>query len=83
MKIDIEGHEEAALRGARNLLQDSQRRPRVMFIEVHPYAWGELGFTSESLLRLLAEYGYAVYELDGRPVTKIDAYGEVVARPVA
>jgi FkbM family methyltransferase len=83
LKIDVEGYEEPVLRGARQLLSDASRAPRVIFLEVHPFAWAELGTTGAVLLQILAECGYAVFELDGRPVTQIDAYGEVVARRIS
>lgn len=83
LKIDVEGYEEPVLHGASRLLSDAARAPRVIFLEVHPFAWGGLGTTGAVLLQLFKDYGYAVFELDGRPVTQIDAYGEVIARRIA
>jgi FkbM family methyltransferase len=80
MKIDVEGYEEMVLRGAAGLLADSARRPRAIFIEVHPYAWPPIGTTSESLLNLLETNGYRVVDLANNSLDKIDEYGEVVAR---
>lgn len=79
LKIDVEGYEEAVLHGAKDLLQDEGRKPRAIYIEVHPYAWPRVGTTSDSLLELLASRGYNVSDLSGRPVKKIDSYGEIVA----
>lgn len=79
LKIDVEGYEEAALKGALGLLRDPRRCPRRIYLEVHPYAWPELGTTSESVLRLLAECGYRVSRLDGQTVEHIDSWGEIVA----
>jgi FkbM family methyltransferase len=36
LKIDVEGYEERALRGAAGLLRDVRRRPRTILVEVHP-----------------------------------------------
>ena len=80
MKIDVEGYEEAVLRGCNELLQDPGRKPRSIYIEVHPYAWSSVGTTSDSLLSLLAHHGYEVWDLQGRLVTHIGSYGEIIAR---
>jgi hypothetical protein len=68
------------LRGAKSLLRTPERKPRAVFIEVHPYAWASLGTNSDSLLRLLNEAGYRVQTLEGAPVRSIERYGEIVAR---
>lgn len=81
LKMDVEGFEEHVLRGASELLADQRRRPRAIFIEVHPYAWKDAGTTSESLLGILKAHGYRAFHLDGRPIeSPIDWYGEMVAR---
>ena len=79
LKIDVEGHEEAVLRGAASVLQSHERAPRVIYVEVHPYAWATVGTSSTSLLRFLRGYGYEVATLDGQQVAQIDTYGEIVA----
>jgi len=79
VKIDVEGHEEAVLQGACCVLQRHERAPRVIYIEVHPYAWAALGTSSASLLGFLQGCGYEVTTLDGQPVTQINTYGEIVA----
>jgi FkbM family methyltransferase len=65
MKIDIEGYETAALRGGRWLFMDTERAPRTIFIEVHPFAYPPFGTSIEELLSLLDEYGYAVTDVFG------------------
>jgi FkbM family methyltransferase len=82
MLVDIEGFEEAALRGGARLLADPARRPRMIVVEVHPYAWPASGGSSATLLSLLREAGYEVNWMDGSPVTEITAYGHVMAVPV-
>ena len=79
MLIDVEGFEEKVLRGGRELLSDAARRPSMIMIEVHPYAWAGVGTTSASLLELLSSNGYTVKYLDGSPVTEILDYGHIVA----
>lgn len=82
LKIDVEGHEEAVLKGASRLLTDTARRPRFIYVEVHPYAWPAHGTTSASLLSFLASHGYRVTRIDGTLVSEITAYGEILAFPV-
>ncbi len=79
LKIDVEGYEEAVLQGATDLLKSPALKPRLIYIEVHPYAWSSTGTNSTSLLRLLAKYGYRVMNLRGERVRQIEQYGEVVA----
>jgi FkbM family methyltransferase len=80
LKIDVEGYEEAVLQGAQGLLTDSQRRPRAIFIEVHPYAWSSTRTTATSLIRYLTSVDYMITDLEGRPVQTVERYGEIVAR---
>jgi FkbM family methyltransferase len=80
LKIDVEGFEEVVLRGASQLLGEQKRGPRFIYLEVHPYAWRELGTTADSLLTLLTERGYVVEDSSGQPVKQIQSYGGVFAR---
>ena len=82
LKIDTEGYEEFVLHGSRQLLLDITRRPRVIFIEVHPFAWVQTGTSSHSILSFLNEHGYLVKNIDGEIIDIIDRYGEIVAYPV-
>jgi FkbM family methyltransferase len=79
LKIDVEGYEEKVLKGATNLLQDSQRSPRLIYIEVHPFAWSNVGTSWDSLLNFLTEHNYDVFTLDGTPARQITWWGEIVA----
>lgn len=80
IKIDTEGYEENVLRGALGVLKDASRSPRLIYIEVHPYAWEKLGVSSQSLLNLLEECNFSVTTIDGKIVNNINFYGEIVAR---
>jgi FkbM family methyltransferase len=80
LKIDVEGFEERVLEGASGLLKDATRCPRRIYVEVHPYAWPEIGTTSNSLLDLLGNCGYEVGAVDGQAIETIATYGEIVAR---
>jgi FkbM family methyltransferase len=80
LKIDVEGFEERVLQGADGLLKDAARCPRVIYVEAHPYAWPEIGTTSDSLLEILGSCDYEVRAVDGQPIETIATYGEIVAR---
>lgn len=79
IKIDVEGFEERVLRGAIHLLSSGGNSPRLLYIEVHPYAWSTIGTTDQSLLDLLQECDYKVLTLEDQPVHQIKSYGEIVA----
>lgn len=79
LKIDVEGFEEQVLQGADAILQDKSRAPRTIFIEVHPFAWGKFGTSDVSILNLLSNHGYQIYDLAGNEVQRITAYGEIIA----
>jgi FkbM family methyltransferase len=82
MKIDVEGFEQAVLEGALGLLKDLRRRPRAIFIEMHPFAWSQSGASSEGIMQLLAHAGYQAYSLDACRVDQVAEYCEIIARPV-
>ena len=79
LKIDVEGFEEKVLEGATNLLHDSERCPRLIYIEVHPFAWSNVGTSWDSLLNFLKRHNYDVLTLDGMHPSSITWWGEIVA----
>ncbi|MGH7925238.1 MAG: FkbM family methyltransferase [Candidatus Binatus sp.] len=80
IKIDVEGFEQQVIQGARRVLTEEHRRPRAILVEVHPYAWADLGTTtSASFLRLLDEMGYRVEDMICTAVSGISEYGHVIA----
>jgi hypothetical protein len=79
LKIDVEGYELEVLRGAQLLLSDPLRRPRCIFVELHPYAWGSPEETGNQLFSLLNSSGYRVTRVDGATVADIRHHCEIVA----
>ena len=80
LKIDVEGWEEKVLEGASLLLSDKNRSPRLIYIEVHPFAWKEVGTSWDSLINLLSKYNYKIFTLDDTDPTSINWWGEIVAQ---
>jgi FkbM family methyltransferase len=75
MKLDIEGAEIQALRGATNIL----RSITTIVCELHPYAWTEFAVTFDDLLRLIHDNGRTVRYLDeDRHIEDGPSYGAVV-----
>jgi FkbM family methyltransferase len=77
LKMDIEGAEILALRGAKRLLAS----PAVILCELHPYAWPEFGTDAAELRALLHDHGrYAADIITGEPVQDY-LYGAVLLKP--
>ena len=79
IKIDVEGYEEKVLLGARNILKRKRGYPRAIFIEVHPYAWGNYGTTDKAIMAILRDAGYSVQNIQGEIVSAITDYGSIIA----
>ncbi len=63
MKIDVEGAEILVLRGARRLLAgDFGKRPRVVFLELHPLFLPNFGAEADDVRQLLLSTGYSRLE---------------------
>lgn len=69
-KMDIEGYELSALKGAKQLL--AAKRPRVWILETNETST-KYGETRAELQAFLAEYGYTLYAIadEGRRLTRI------------
>jgi FkbM family methyltransferase len=83
IKMDIQGAELAAIRGARRLL--ASNRPPVILFECWPYGLRSAGETPQALFAELISYGYELRTIEGLPVPQfssagIDVYLNLVAR---
>jgi FkbM family methyltransferase len=65
LKVDVEGHEEHVLSGADSILGDPQRRPTTVVVELHPFAWADLGTTWDSVTAPLLDAGYVLTDASG------------------
>jgi FkbM family methyltransferase len=75
IKLDVEGAEINALRGAGEIL----RSKVVILCELHPYAWPEFGTSFDDLLRLIADHGRSIRYLDDAlRIENGASYGAVV-----
>lgn len=73
VKIDIEGAELLALRGAQRILASQAR----IICELHPYAWAEFGGGAEDLRMLLERFGRVTTDLVTGAELKEYGYGAV------
>lgn len=71
MKLDIEGYETRALRGARRILT---RDKPVLVVEVNELALGRAGSSVRELLESISGMGYALYRLDHGRRTPVRAW---------
>ena len=79
VKIDVEGEEDAVLRGGEDLLR---RHAPIVFLELHGGILRRSGRDPLVVLDRLQSYGYRRLEIAGRPVTPADAAAMDVARIV-
>jgi hypothetical protein len=76
VKIDIEGSELAALRGAQRILASDA----FILCELHPYAWADAGHSVDHLRALLRQYRrYTVDIATGKEIEEY-RYGAVLLR---
>jgi FkbM family methyltransferase len=64
IKIDVEGAELAALRGARATIA-AAGPPLHLFVEMHPQLWNDLGYSAEDLRKECAAQNLTAETLDG------------------
>jgi FkbM family methyltransferase len=75
---DVEGYEEAVLRGASGLYRSS--RPPITVIEMHPQAWPDAGSDAARFAQLLDELRLRVIPLSGQR-DPLAEYGHVALEP--
>ena len=73
LKIDIEGAELLALRGAQRILASDAS----IICELHPYAWEALGYRADDLRGLLEKFGRVTTDLATGDEVKEYRYGAV------
>jgi len=78
IKIDIEGFELHALRGARETL--IRQRP-IVVVEMHPMNWPEIDVTAAQVDQFLSELNYRLRPLEGQ-ADPLGEYGHVVLEPI-
>jgi FkbM family methyltransferase len=66
MKIDVEGYEGEVLAGSAALLSDSERKPRLILVEVHPELLVRVGWTIDRLRKFLVAHDYLVNDVEAR-----------------
>jgi len=82
LKIDVEGFEKEVLFGAQQLLADKNRGPRLIYLELHPWAWNTTRkevYCSE-LADLLTDHGYSLFTVDQTPLGTLIGQDAVFAR---
>jgi FkbM family methyltransferase len=80
IKIDVEGHETAVLRGAKATLRDFSP---VIFLELHNEMIAAEGADPGSALDELDALGYATFRPDGGPFDRSAVLGKAISRTVA
>jgi FkbM family methyltransferase len=74
LKIDVEGYEGEVLAGARGLLADSRKRPRVIYLEVHLALLDRTNHSPDELRGTLQAAGYHVEPVDPARVGDIEQW---------
>jgi FkbM family methyltransferase len=81
VKIDVEGHEAAVIRGGRQVL--SQPASPMLFIELHNTMIRERGDDPRESLSLLEDLGYKTFAVDGAAIAEGDILKRDLIRVIA
>jgi hypothetical protein len=79
IKVDIEGFEIHALRGARETML--RHRP-IVVVEVHPMNWPAIGVGGEEIASIAAETGYRLAAMEGQ-ADSLSTLGHVLLEPIS
>jgi FkbM family methyltransferase len=80
MKIDVEGHEAAVLRGAATTLR---RSSPLLFLELHNEMVRSEGNDPADALDMLADLGYSTFALNGATIERNAILGQAIIRIMA
>jgi hypothetical protein len=81
LKIDVEGMEEAVLKGAYRTL--SSRSAPIVFLELHCNLIRMVGEDPAESLRILSSHGYSFRGVNGLPLGEVEAVSMPLVRLVA
>ena len=68
IKIDVDGYELEVLKSAEKTLE--KNKP-IIYFELAPYLYKEMGYTVDHLIRYIKKIDYAFYDEDFKPVLDI------------
>jgi len=68
IKIDVDGYELEVLKSAKKTLQ--KEKP-IIYFELAPYLYKEMGYTLDHLIKFVQKMGYTFYDEDFKPVLDI------------
>jgi FkbM family methyltransferase len=80
IKIDVEGHEAAVLRGAKETIA---RHAPLLFLELHSEMVRDAGGDPNETLKLVESAGYRTFDVAGQPIGRDGIFSKPIIRIVA